>query len=160
MMQFLTRTNTLWILFALFVLETIGFGIVMAAWEFEIIDEMSDPELIRAHVEAMTQTQRTVHAWMTATLDVAYPLTYGALFTGLTLRAFRPIFALPAIAVIPTDLVEGVAQVLFLLGNDSLLWIKSFVTPLKLTLFFAALLIALIALGVDFKKRRQKEATG
>ena len=39
MVQSLTRTRTLWILFAVFVVETLSFGIVMAVWDFTIIDE-------------------------------------------------------------------------------------------------------------------------
>ncbi|MEL8055552.1 MAG: hypothetical protein AAGK66_05320, partial [Pseudomonadota bacterium] len=102
--------------------------------------------------------QRSAHAWMTATLDVAYPLTYGALFAGLTLRALKPVFAIPAIAVIPTDLVEGFVQVLALNGNYELLWLKAFVTPAKLILFGAAIVIALVALWMGWRQRRSNAA--
>ncbi|MEM7077784.1 MAG: hypothetical protein AAF513_04050 [Pseudomonadota bacterium] len=69
---FLTRPKVLWVLFALLVIETLAFGVIMRVWEFMIIDEMSDPQAILKHVNAMTDLQRSVHAWMTATLDVAY----------------------------------------------------------------------------------------
>ena len=142
MKQFLTKPLTLWLLFAAFILQTIGFAVIMAIWEFEVIDEISDPETVRQHIAAMTDVQRSVHAWTTATLDVAYPLTYGALFAGIAWRSLRPIYSLPAIAVIPVDLAEGVVQVLALIGNDALIWTKAYLTPFKLVLFFAAMAIA------------------
>ncbi len=155
MVQILTRTRTLWILFAVFVVETLAFGIVMAVWDFTIIDEMYDPDKIREHIAAMSEVQRHAHAWMTATLDVAYPLTYGALFTGMALRAFKPVFAFPALAVIPTDLTEGFIQVQAMLGNESLIWLKAYVTPAKLVLFTVAIIIALASLVTQIRARRK-----
>lgn len=157
-MKFLTRPATLWVLFALFIFETLSFGVVMALWDFAIIDEMSDPEKIRRHIAEMSHGQRVAHAWMTATLDVAYPLTYGALFAGLALRAFSPSFAIPAIAVIPTDLTEGLVQILVLLGDDNLLWLKAYITPLKIILFIVAMIIAIGALVIELIRRRKREA--
>ena len=142
----LTKPKTLWLLFILFIVETLLFGAVMAYWDFTIIDEMSDPDYIQRHIEEMSAAQRMAHAWMTATLDVAYPLTYGALFVGLALKAFRPLLAAPAIAVIPTDLAEGLVQVMALTGNGDLLWLKAYLTPAKLALFILAIIIALAAL--------------
>ncbi len=154
MIHLLTQPRTLWILFTLFVLETIGFGVVMWIWDFHIIDEMSHPESISTHIAAMSETQRVVHAWMTATLDVAYPLTYGPLFAGLALQRFKLAFAIPAFAVIPTDLAEGYVQVTALLGDESLLWMKAYLTPLKLALFLAAMGIAIAVLVVWFRNRK------
>jgi len=153
--KFLTKPLTLWILFALFILETIGFAAIMAVWDFELIDEISDPETVRHHIAEMTALQRTVHIWTTATLDVAYPLTYGPLFAGLALRAFKPVFAIPAIAVILTDLAEGVVQVLALAGSSDLIWLKAYLTPLKLVLFLTGIVIALAALVVGYLNRRR-----
>ncbi|MEO1552654.1 MAG: hypothetical protein AAFR82_01875 [Pseudomonadota bacterium] len=158
MIGYLKHPRTLWGLFILFVLESLGFGIIIMVWDFTIIDEMSNPEKISAHIAAMSETQRQVHAWMTATLDVAFPLTYGPLFAGLALQQFRPAFAVPAIAVIPIDLAEGIVQVMTLLGDESLLWLKAYVTPLKLVLFLAAIVIGVAALGLGVRRRRQKRA--
>ncbi|MEL7030926.1 MAG: hypothetical protein AAGK80_01530 [Pseudomonadota bacterium] len=154
MLNLITQTRVLWILFGLFVVETIGFGIIMRVWDFAIIDEMSDPDKISAHIGAMSETQRGVHAWMTATLDVAYPLTYGPLFAGLALRAFKPVFAFPAVAVIPTDLAEGYVQVMALIGDESLLWLKAYLTPLKLVWFLTAMVIAIAALLFGYWRRK------
>jgi len=157
MMKFLTKPVTLWILFALFILQTAGFAVIMAVWDFEVIDEISDPEKVRLHIAEMSALQKSVHAWTTATLDVAYPLTYGALFAGLAWRAFKPLYALPAIAVIPTDLAEGFVQVMALTGNSDLVWLKAYLTPAKLTLFFAAIAIAVAALGMEYLRRRKSK---
>ena len=154
MRAFLTKSSTLWILFMLFVLETIAFGVIMYIWDFHVIDEMSNPDAIRQHIEEMSTLQRQVHAWTTATLDVAYPLTYGPLFAGLALRSLRPLYALPAVTVIPVDLIEGAVQVLALTGTQDLIWLKAYVTPTKLVLFIAAMAIAGIALFLHIRRRK------
>ena len=155
MTDFLKRPVVLWCLFGLFVLETLGFAVIMAIWDFGVIDEMSDPDAIRQHIAEMTALQRSVHAWTTATLDVAYPLTYGPLFAGLILRAFDARIALPAILVIPTDLAEGVVQVIALTGNLDVLWLKAWLTPAKLGFFILAMVIALVALVIDVRRNRK-----
>ena len=157
MTKFLTKPTTLWILFALFIVQSIGFVVIMAVWDFEVIDEISDPEKVRHHIAEMSALQKSVHAWTTATLDVAYPLTYGPLFAGLALRAFKPVFALPAIAVIPTDLAEGFVQVMALTGGSDLVWLKAYLTPLKLVFFLIAIVIALVALWLGFLRRKKSE---
>ena len=154
MIRLLKQPSTLWVLFALFVLETLGFGVIMLVWDFQIIDEMWNPDELRVHIGAMTPVQRTVHAWMTATLDVAYPLTYGPLFCGLALRYLSASFAWPAVLVVPTDLLEGFVQVMVLTGHDQLLWLKAYVTPLKLVLFILATLIAVLAVSVGIRRAR------
>lgn len=156
-MNFLTKPLTLWILFTLFILQTASFGVIMAVWDFQVIDEISDPEKVRNHIAGMSALQKSAHAWTTATLDVAYPLTYGALFAGLAWRALKPLYASPAIAVIPTDLAEGFVQVMALTGNYDLIWLKAYLTPAKLVLFFAAIAIALAALCMGYWRRKQSK---
>lgn len=153
----LTRSKNLWMLFVLTLTLTLAFGVVMKIWDFQIIDEMYHAEQIRAHIEAMTPLQRRVHTWMTATLDVAYPLVYGGLFIGIILKAFTKFgrwLVLPAIFVMPVDLVEGVSQVLLLNGYDGAMEIKLVATPLKLLLFVAALVISLVGVGVMWRRKR------
>ena len=153
MIKCLTQAKVLWVLFALLVLETLGFVVIMLVWDFHVIDEMSDPVKIKAHIAAMSETQRDVHAVMTATLDVAYPFTYGALFAGLALKVFRPFFAAPSFLTIPTDLAEGAVQILALNGDMQFLWLKAYLTPLKLILFVSAAMIAIFALIKLWKGR-------
>lgn len=156
MSNFLTKTTTLWITFLAAMLMTLAFGLVMQIWQFTIIDEMYVPEQISAHVGAMTPEQRTVHIWMTATLDVAYPFVYGSFFIGVALRffdKFGPWLAVPSIAVIPIDLTEGLVQILILNGNEHVIWLKAIVTPVKLGLFFVGLGIAVTGLCIALLKR-------
>ena len=156
MIKILQSTKTLWFLFALLVLETLGFLVIMHVWDFHIIDEMSDPGKIIQYIEKMSETQRYVHAVTTATLDVVYPLTYGALFAGLALKAYWPILSVPSILVVPVDLIEGGVQILALNGHMELLWLKAYVTPLKLALSVGAAVIALCAVIKLWRGRRLK----
>lgn len=143
------QTKTLWITFIAMMIIGAAFGVVMKKFGFTIIDEMYDPEKIRGHIAAFTPTQTKAHIWTTATLDVAYPLTYGAFFIGMAHRFWGHIswwFILPALLVIPVDLTEGVVQVLALLGNDGVIDAKAILTPAKFILFITAALIALAGL--------------
>ena len=81
------------------------------------------------------------------------------MFFGLTLRVFgskRLLLLLPALLVIPVDLLEGFVQVLILSGNDEVVSMKEWVTPLKLLLFILAILIAVMALFVARKRRNDR----
>ena len=124
------------------------FGIVMAVWDFQLIDEMYRASEIEAHVLAMSPTQRTVHIWMTATLDVLYPLVYGGFFIGAARRFYdHRWLVLPSLLVIPTDLAEGVVQVFLLSGHMEALPLKEILTPLKFAFYFPALAIALLGIA-------------
>ncbi len=156
MQTFLTQSKTLWTAFAAFVLMTLGFAAIMAIWDFVLIDEMSDPAVIRAHLAEMTATQKSVHMWTTATLDVLYPLAYGSLFAGMALRFFGQWgwwIALPSFLVIPVDLTEGAVQVMALAGNLDVLWMKAYVTPLKLVLFLFGVAATLVATVIAIRQR-------
>lgn len=160
MQDWLTNTRTLWAMFWTTLALTAIFAVIMAVWQFELIDEMSDPDQIRAHVAGFSDVQKTAHIWMTATIDVAYPLAYGSLFMGMALRFFgRAGFwlALPSLVVIPVDLAEGYVQVMFLSSDDSLLHFKRILTPLKLWLFIPGAIIALIGAGIAIKNRRSQQ---
>ena len=157
--EFLQRRKTLWITFWTTLIMTMIFGLIMQVWGFEIIDEMYDATAILAHIDAMTSAQRTAHIWMTATLDVAYPLSYGALFIGMALRFFGKAalwIALPSMLVIPVDLTEGIVQVFLLNGYSDIAYLKEIVTPLKLLLFVWGFVFALIALGVGVYGKYRK----
>jgi len=158
MIDFLTSPQILWRLFFAFIVMTIAFAVVMLVWDFEIIDEMSDPDAIVTHIEAMSAEQRVVHAWMTGTLDVAYPFVYASLFAGLALRHFGkwgPLAAAPNAFVVPADLIEGATQVLLLNGAYEWAWVKAYVTPAKLVLFLLGAALSLVAVGVGFAKKRK-----
>ena len=146
-----TRARTLWALFILFIVLGALFGLAMTIWDFHIIDEMWNGPAILSHIEAMSPLQRRVHVWVTATLDVAYPLTYGVMLAGLARKAFAPggggalWLLLPAWLCIPVDLIEGLSQVMLLTGHEAWIGVKVIATPIKLALFITASLLGLAA---------------
>ena len=151
MRQWLTKGWVLWTLFILQILIGASFGLIMGHWDFQLIDSISDPAKASAVIAGLTDMQRTVHIWTTATLDVAYPLAYGGLFAGLALRFLGKAgkwLSLPAFAAIPADVSEGVVQVLALTGTEGVIGAKAILTPLKFGLFMVAALIALLAVIV------------
>ena len=136
---------------------TLAFAAVMAIWDFTIIDEMWDGEQITAHIAAMSETQRQVHAVMTGTLDVAYPLAYGTWQAGMAARFLGNPgrwIALLSIACVPVDLIEGASQIALLMGKAEFLNIKLIATPIKLALFTPGLFLALVAGYQWFGSRR------
>lgn len=140
----LSEPATLWFLFAAVLVLTALFPIASSFWGITFVDSISDPDLVRETISAMSSSQRSVHAWLTSTLDVAYPLAYGAFFLG-SAHAYFPnagrFLAIPAYLVIPVDLAEGVVQVLALADVDDWLELKAVLTPLKTGLFLIGLLI-------------------
>jgi len=160
MRDILSDARTLWILLAAAVLMTVGFSVVADTFQFSILDELYDAEEIRARLAVMTPDQKQAHRWMTGTLDVLYPLVYGAFFIGMALRflgRFGPLLALPGIVVIPVDLAEGVVQILLLNGHEDVVGWKEVLTPIKLALFFLALLVCLIGLSIRFFQRLRRQ---
>ncbi|GAA0465231.1 hypothetical protein GCM10009096_02230 [Parasphingorhabdus litoris] len=156
-LEFLTRASALWFTFASTIMLTAAFGIVMHVWDFVIIDEIYEAQVILDHVSCMTPIQRTVHIWLTATVDVLYPFLYGAFFIGVSLKAFGRTglwLALPSFLVIPVDLFEGFTQVMLLQGHHEYVAAKVWATPAKLTLFFAGSAITAIGLVQLFRQRR------
>jgi hypothetical protein len=143
----LIKTNTLWILFVTTLLLFFTFRIVASHWGFTFIDSISSPEELRRLIAGMSAEQRISHVWATSTLDVAFPICAGLLFAGVALCFFPKYgiyLAIPGLLAIPTDLFEGVIQVLALTNNPDLLDLKAIVTPLKASLLLAGLAIAIV----------------
>ena len=138
MFRTLAENRSLWIAFVSTILITIAFPITASIWGITFIDAMSDPAEVRQAIYDMTPDQRVVHAWLTATLDVAYPLAYGALFVGSAYafyERFGRYIAIVLLLVVPTDLLEGVVQVLALTDAADFVDAKAVLTPLKTALF-------------------------
>jgi hypothetical protein len=160
--EYLTRTSTLWILLATNVVVIIIFGAVTDHWNIRLIDEASAPAEVRALLSQMSPEQRTVHAWITATLDVVFPIVLGGFLAGVALRSFHrygAYLALLPLLAIPMDLLEGVVQILALTDTYDLLVLKSVITPLKLALFTFGLVVALVA-GVRWVASQFKAGLG
>lgn len=156
MRNFLTDGRTITWAGLSFLALTIAFGIWIQRYDLQIIDEIDDPDQIRAVVAAMSAEQLSAHWWMTLVLDYFYPLAYGAFFAGLALRYFGAAgiwLAIPSMIVVPADIIENTIQLMILSGDQSLIWVKAYVTPIKLITFLIAALIALIGLGVAAYRR-------
>ncbi|PCJ22941.1 MAG: hypothetical protein COA96_12995 [SAR86 cluster bacterium] len=146
MKKLVTQTLNLWILFVLTAALMAGF----AYWSPSIggtgLDSVGPVSDVQALLASMTSEQKQSHFWMTLLLDMLFPLAYGGLFAGLALkhaRRYGVLLAIPAIIVIPVDIVENIIQLLALKGSTGLLTLKSLLTPTKFFLFYTAAVIAL-----------------
>lgn len=148
MASFLTGTRTLWFLFAATLVLSCSFPLATRYWQLTLLDGIASPADARSLLEGFTPHQKMIHAWITATLDVAYPFAYGGFFAGSALRVFTRhgrYLALPALLVIPTDLIEGIVQILALTGTADYLALKAVVTPAKILLFGISLFLTAVA---------------
>ena len=155
-LNFLAQTKILWCTFSMTLCLTIIFGIVMHFEGFGIIDEMFIADDIRKHIDAMSPRQRSIHAWLTGTIDVLYPFAYGAFFVGVAIKCFGRygvLLAIPSILVIPADLTEGLSQIMLLNGQDAFMDLKLIATPIKLVLHIFGLCITILGLLLAFKRR-------
>lgn len=144
LMKKLAETKILWASFAATVVISIAFQVLIVMFGLVLLDSISDPEQARAAVANMSAHQRSIHAWMTVSLDVAYPVAYGALFIGSAYKFFPKIgfwLALPTIVVVPVDLIEGVVQVFALTDVTDWLGAKLILTSLKQVLLLAGMFI-------------------
>jgi len=142
----LSETRALWLSFSATILITLAFQLIARQFELVLLDTLTDPDEVRSAIAAMTGKQRELHALVTATLDVAYPAAYGALFIGSAFRFFPSwgfVLSIPAMVCIPVDLTEGVVQVLALVGDTDWVSAKTILTPLKQVLFLTGLLITM-----------------
>lgn len=128
----------------------------MRIYEFKIIDEIWVSADILMHIDKLSADARTAHIWVTVTLDVLYPLSYAALFGGLARAGFpaKAWLAYPILICVPFDLLEGLSQVMLLEGHVKWIVLKSFVTPVKLTLFAVGVLIGLAGLIKMWRGKR------
>lgn len=143
----LSQPRTLWLTFIAVLIITAAFPMAADIWNLSFLDAMSDPDEVRATIASMSSDQRVAHAWITATLDVLYPLAYGALFVGSAYAfygRFGWLIALPFFVLVPVDLLEGVVQVLALNGVADWVDAKAVLTPLKTGLFLFGVLITVV----------------
>ena len=146
----LSETKVLWLSFFATVLITLSFQAISRQFNLVLLDGISNPADARAVITGMTEYQRNIHIWITATLDVAYPAAYGALFIGSAYRFFPSkafLLCIPAIVCVPIDLSEGVVQILALSGNFNFIALKAVLTPAKVLLFLCGLLVTIAGWG-------------
>jgi len=149
MTNWLTKTATLWTLFAAFLVLSLGMLSWILIHDLHIIDEVSDPEAVIEILRGQTFEQHRAHFWMTLIGDLPYPFAYGLLFAGLILRNFKTYgkyLAIPALLSLPADTIENISQLFILSGNLDGLAIKEIVTPIKLFCWIWGIIFALAAL--------------
>lgn len=162
MKSFITSIKTLWILFALSLALAAGFVIWIPSVGGVALDSVASVADAQSLLASMTAIQRNSHFWMTSLLDMLFPLAYGGLFCGLALKyagRYGPVLALPALIVIPVDILENIIQLISLRGQTSLLDLKALLTPIKFSLFYAALLIAVASLIFNLVSRLRNKAS-
>ena len=141
------------------VVLTALFPVVAGHFGLTPLDAVADPAEARALIEGLTREQRQAHAWITGTLDVAYPLTYGALFLGATLRFFPRkgvLLAIPILIGVPADFLEGLVQILALTGQVDWLAAKAVLTPVKGGAFVYGAVLALLGVALRGWRGRAK----
>lgn len=135
------------------------FPLVAGHFGLTLLDAVADPTEARALIEGLTSEQRQAHAWITGTLDVAYPLAYGALFLGAMLRFFPrrgPLLAIPVLIGVPADFLEGLVQILALTGQVDWLAAKAVLTPVKGGAFVYGAVLALLGVALRGWRGRAK----
>lgn len=144
--RLLSEPRSLWLSFTVTLVITIAFQVIIGQLDLTLLDTITEPSEVRLAITAMSDYQRHFHAWMTGTLDVAYPAAYAALFVGTAYRFFPSrgcLLSLPAIACAVIDLSEGVVQILALTNSIDWLAAKAILTPMKQLLFVSGFLITL-----------------
>lgn len=157
----ISETRALWLAFGATILVTLCFPVVGSIWAMSFIDAISDPAAVREAIAALTSEQRVVHVWVTATLDVAYPLAYGALFIGAAYRFLPKIgryLGWAFIALVAVDLMEGVVQVLALTDLADLVDAKAILTPVKTALFLMGVVTTVLGWTIWLNRGRKQDA--
>ncbi|MEC8427323.1 MAG: hypothetical protein VXZ35_02775, partial [Pseudomonadota bacterium] len=116
----LKNTNSLRILFAIFVPLLLLSKWSVAHWNLTLLDGISDAEAARTLLAEMTHQQIQGHIWFTSSIDVILPFAAAGFFASVILISFEkygPYLAALALLAIPLDLSEGAIQVLALTNN-------------------------------------------
>jgi hypothetical protein len=152
MLFFLKQTKTLWLLFLATIALAIGFQLSTPFAGGALLDVSTTLAASEDLLQAMSAPQKRAHLWITVLLDVPFPFAYGGLFLGLCLRyggRYSLYLAAPAFLVIPVDLIENTVQFIALLGNETLLPAKAYLTPAKFLLVYIAAIVAIGSLSIN-----------
>jgi hypothetical protein len=152
MLFFLKQTKTLWLLFLATIALAIGFQLSTPSAGGALLDVSTTLAASEDLLQAMSAPQKRAHLWITVLLDIPFPFAYGGLFLGLCLRyggRYSLYLAAPAFLVIPVDLIENTVQFIALLGNETLLPAKAYLTPAKFLLVYIAAIVAIGSLSIN-----------
>lgn len=142
----LAEINFLWFSFVATLLMTCAFQVLVQQFDLILLDGISNQADVQSAITDMSDQQKNIHAWMTGTLDLLYPIAYGCLFIGSAYRFYPSkglLLALPGAICIPVDLIEGVVQITALTDLADWTVLKPLLTPLKELLFVTGFLITI-----------------
>jgi hypothetical protein len=155
--QFLVKKSTLlWLLIISIILAIIIYAIAQI-WRISLLDCAITSSQVQAVINDLNDQQIIIHAWVSSTLDIIFPIVYGLFFIGCSLKAFpgRRYLIMPGILASSADIFEGIVQSLFLFDVINLLVLKVILTPIKFTFFLTGASISL--LGCIILRKTKKE---
>ncbi|PHR93759.1 MAG: hypothetical protein COA69_03775 [Robiginitomaculum sp.] len=149
-LNFMARTPVILTLFIASAIIAYGFSYFRDALGGIFLDMIYTGKAAQAQLAEMTQAQKQAHIHATLMLDILFPLALGGYMMGIAARLtknMRTWAVLPAMVAIITDLCENTVQVLALSGTMDVLFLKTFLTPVKYAAFYTAALLALVLLA-------------
>jgi len=159
LLNWLSQTKVLWVSFVLTVLVSVAFVTLASQVNGHFLDEALTQAAALEALNGLSSDQKSFHFWVTALLDTLYPLVYGGFFAGMIARlagSMRRWAVWPGFIGVDCDFVENIAQMLALSNDPSWLFLKDFVTPIKMGGIGISLL--LIAVFGVLALRRRKSA--
>lgn len=155
LLSFLSRTPVIMALFVMSTLIMYGFSFFREALGGQFLDMALNAEEAQTVLDTMSGDQKSAHIKATLLLDILFPLTLGGYLLGIAARVtpkLRKWAILPAIIAVITDLCENTVQVLALKGHTDLLFLKTFLTPVKYLTFYTAIILALFLILIGLVK--------
>ena len=129
----------------------IGFVILFLVLEnllgVKLLDKiltLSESNLV---LQSMSDSRRNAHIWITLILDTLFPVVYGLLLIGTTMKLYSNQtlgWIAPALILVAVDLIENMVHVLALLSHEPVLVFKRFLVPAKWLLTAVAVVIIVI----------------
>lgn len=122
-----------------------AFEVLKGLIEGELLDRQMSGAAANLRMAQMEASHRRYHLLGTATVDMVYPLAYGAFFAGLLIRCGAHPWWLGCLALgMGCDWVENLTQIVSLSGWANLLAAKSVLTPVKFTALLLCLLVIVV----------------
>ena len=157
LLNWLSQTRVLWVMFILTVLITVAFAQLAPQVNGQFIDADFTQTAALATLDGLSAEQKDFHFWVTALLDTLYPLVYGGFFAGMVARlagAMRSWAVWPGLIGVDCDFAENITQMMALAGNPDWLFLKDVLTPLKMGGIAISLLL-IVVFGVLALLRRR-----
>jgi hypothetical protein len=112
-------------------------------FEINYLDQEYLDQRVFFILENMSTLQSSIHLWVTMTLDIIFPITYGFLFFGILLNnlegQWKFLIVLPLI-LIAADLTEGIFQIQLLKAETTEMTIVSYKNKITLIKYFLFLI--------------------